>query len=753
VGQDYDGNSEALHQAACRACEPPLTDEEIAASWQAAQAAEPNRSANPESIEKSVKDWAWGNGGKADTERSKQASKPVAIDTSDEYPAFTSSLEEGLLAHSYLMVFDKVVTESVKVGSHLVAVARANNAERNDAGIYLEFKTQCGSIRTWTMPRRLLGDLNQIVSELAAREYHYNHVAKGELNQYLVGLGLGLDMTYIITPKTGWIESGGVLSFALHNETIGDTSIRYLDVEPPPNPLLQRVGDLQSWQRTIGEMTAGNSRLIGAIGMGLAPTLLRCLEIEGGGLHIFGASSTGKTTALSVAISVTGEQRPATWNSTSNGLEAGAEAHSDLLYPLDEIGQALPKTVDDASYSLANGAGKTRMSKDLAARNIKLWRTLFLSTGEFAMLPFLQSAGITGKGGQEARMPSVPADAARGLGVFDTIHSWASPQEFADALRASAQSNRGAVLVEFLKHMVPVANTAEWVDRQKARHQTITNKLKGATIDPDGTVGRVARRFALIQLALELAQEWGVTLFPEGQVEWAIDRLFTAWIEARGGAGSIDIKQACDRIEHLFVTSQHGDRVWVSGDQKRIIRNFLAYSIGDDFLVPSSVFDNELATGVDRKMLIAELRKRGWLAGPDSQGKSAHSKSVNGKKQRVYVFRRFWENEPESGPPRPAPTLVKVGVPPQKPTETFTEKGSQPGTPEPVMEHLGVPAETAATQGLQPTGTPEHRFEGMRELERAKNKKNIFGSEQPDGHIEIDDVNADVDWTVPSVAY
>jgi Domain of unknown function (DUF927) len=762
VGQDYDGDPEALYQDACRACNPPLTDEGIAASWQAAQATESNRSASPGDIDKLVKMWAWANGGKAATEQRKKDSKPVPIDPSDEYPAFSSSLEKGLQAHSYSMAFDKVVVvESTKIGNHLEAAALVDNCDGHDAGVRLKFKTQRGGVGSWTMPRKGLGkDPSDAISELMARRYGYRYAERNLLVQYLVSLGdEGQNLPeFTITQKTGWVERDGAVSFALHSETIGDQSIRYLDVTPPTDPLIQRCGDIQGWQRTIGAMAAGNSRLIGAIGIALAAPLLKILGVEGGGLHIFGTSSIGKSTALAVSISVTGELRLATWNSTANGLEAGAEAHSDLLYPIDEIGQALGKVVEDASYCLANGVGKSRMSKDTSARNIKRWVTLFLSTGEFAMIPFLQAGGIICKGGQESRMPSIPGDAGCGLGLFDTIHDWASPKEFADELKAQGPKNKGTVLAAFLERLVLVANDPTWVDRQKKRHQTIVKQLQGTASDPGETVGRVAGRFALIQLALELAQEWGVTLFPDGQAEWAVERLFTAWIEARGGAGSIDIRQACDRIEHLFVTSQHGDRIWADSNNDRIVRNLLAYKVGTDFLVPTTVFDTEIAQGVDRRMLVTELRKRGWLAGPDSQGKAAHSRRVCDKKMRVYVFTTFWENQPETTTPRPAPTLVKVGVPPQKPTETLTEQGSQLGTPEKPWNTLGVPAETPSTQGSQPTGTPEHRFEGNREIERTKNKKNIFCSEQLDGHIEIDDVdwsvgNGVADGGVPSVAY
>jgi hypothetical protein len=50
------------------------------------------------------------------------------------------------------------------------------------------------------------------------------------------------------------------------------------------------------------------------------------------------------------------------------------------------------------------------------------------------------------------------------------------------------------------------------------------------------------------------------------------------WLIARGGDGSIEVKQAIERIEHLLVTNEFSDRVMDlrDGDTKTI-RNLLAY--------------------------------------------------------------------------------------------------------------------------------------------------------------------------------
>jgi hypothetical protein len=38
-------------------------------------------------------------------------------------------------------------------------------------------------------------------------------------------------------------------------------------------------------------------------------------------------------------------------------------------------------------------------------------------------------------------------------------------------------------------------------------------------------------------------------------IEWSIATCFQDWLTARGGDGSIEIKQTIERIEHLLVTN------------------------------------------------------------------------------------------------------------------------------------------------------------------------------------------------------
>jgi putative DNA primase/helicase len=110
--------------------------------------------------------------------------------------------------------------------------------------------------------------------------------------------------------------------------------------------------------------------LLLAASCGFAGPLLVLAGAESGGVHLFGGTSTGKSTALFIGASVCGGGGSGfvqSWRSTLNGLEAIAEGHNDATLFLDELAQVDAKEAADTAYMLGNGQGKNRMSKGIAA--------------------------------------------------------------------------------------------------------------------------------------------------------------------------------------------------------------------------------------------------------------------------------------------------------------------------------------------------------------------------------------------------
>jgi putative DNA primase/helicase len=582
----------------------------------------------------------------------------------DGKPRFTTNWDDGLNWETAETTPDGNIKRVRKfIGNHIEAIAYVKNPEGGGTGILLEFRTQRHELLRLLIPRTtLVGDGLEALRAIVDKGYYYHLDCKKQLLGYLFGLGGDVERVYTIADKTGWVNG----SFLTPAKTYGDGDLRFRDPEPDNN-MTQIEGTLDGWKREVAAKCAGNSRLLFSLGTAFAAPLLPLAQIESGGFHLVGTTSIGKTTALNLAASVAGLKTIPSWRSTSNALEGKAAEFNHMLLPLDELNQADPQTVGASAYMLGNGQGKNRMSKTLSTVKPKTWELLFLSTGEVSMTDYLRQAKTPAKGGMEARMPSIRADAEKGYGVFENLHGYETSDEFVASLETAIRQHQGTAQDAYLTDLVETRSGAstgrlppgcvrqdkvEGFDKElRARVHAIAGKLSQQF--QDTAISRVAIRFALVQVGLELAHSFNLLPFPIEQCGWAVKQMFDAWLNIRGGAGSIEIKEACNRIEHLFVSNQHGDRVADTHNPVNV-RNLLAYRHIDDltkeaeFWVPPAIFDKELADGVDRKGLIKELQIRGWLKPSLDERPTLRRRLEINKQQRFFVFRDFWTNDEKS---------------------------------------------------------------------------------------------------------
>jgi putative DNA primase/helicase len=87
----------------------------------------------------------------------------------------------------------------------------------------------------------------------------------------------------------------------------------------------RKAGTLIEWQNSIAKYAVGDSRLELGISIAFAGPLMQLVGMDGGGFHLRGDTSTGKTTALRMAASVWGGGDLGgyirRWRTTCNALE------------------------------------------------------------------------------------------------------------------------------------------------------------------------------------------------------------------------------------------------------------------------------------------------------------------------------------------------------------------------------------------------------------------------------------------------
>lgn len=457
-------------------------------------------------------------------------------------------------------------------------LAQTRDADNEGWGLLLRWKDGDGSRHEWIMPQAVLvGDGKELRARLSSGGL-YLSPSQGARNALVEYLAQQQPKQRVRTvPHVGWsIAADDAPVFILPAETIGKRKrerVR-LELPGPPPAIYKAAGSLAGWQQGVAARCVGNPILTFAAACGFAGPLLTPMAEMGGGIHLYGPSRRGKSTALYVAASVWGAPRghhpfARSWRATGNALEATAAEHNDTLLPLDEIGQVEPRELGEIAYMLANGSGKTRAQREGRAKPALTWRLLLLSTGEKRMSDVIAEAGQRVVAGQEVRLVDLAADGGAGLGAFTVLHGAATPAALAEQLDQAMRAEHGTAGPAFLESLVKrLAADPDWpADALRPRVLDFLGDFLPA--GADSQVRTVGRRFAIVAIGGELATEAGLTGWPEGAAWKAAGWCFRAWMDTRGGTGSREDMEAVTRLRAcLAADGQARFELWRDRDEQ-----------------------------------------------------------------------------------------------------------------------------------------------------------------------------------------
>ena len=532
------------------------------------------------------------------------------------------------------------------VCSPLGVLAKTRDAKSGEWGRLLEWFDDDAVRHQWAMPLELLeGDGIDVRKELARMGLHTGttRVAKELLAAYIKVWPV--DKRARCVERLGW--HGAV--YTTPAETIGDSGeIVVFQNAQPIEPAFALLGTAAMWRDSVGALAAGNSRMVFAVSAAFAGALAGIVGEDSGGFHLRGKSSSGKSTALKAAASVWGDPAtyPRVWRATANGLEGLAALHNDGLLILDELSQCDPKEAGESAYLLANGQGKTRATRSGGAKASQRWRLLFLSAGEESLSALMAKAGRKANTGQEVRLADFDADAGAGMGAFEELHRQPSPAALALAIKDAAARTHGATGLAWLRHIVR--------DRSRLA-DFVADGIRQfvAEVVPAGAAGqveRVARRFALVAIAGELATHYGLTGWAEHEAERGTRACFASWLDGFGGIGNREERDVLEQVRAFF--EAHGSSRFedvAAGVEQRVINRAGFFRTGSNgvrqFLVLPEAFKTELCKGRDAKAAEKLLVERGWIE-PGGDGRVTQKPRLPGigTTARVYVFTgKLWE--------------------------------------------------------------------------------------------------------------
>lgn len=514
-----------------------------------------------------------------------------------------------------------------RVCSPLHIEAVTFDGQDNNFGRLLRFKNTLGRWREWAMPMELLkagGD--DLRGELLAMGVEIDPTAKTLLANYLQAKPPKRRMRCAL--QVGWCDD----SFVLPDTVIGAkaSGVIFQSGERGHDEHT-KAGTLAGWQAEIAARAVGNPLLLLALSASFAAPLLARCNAEGGGVHFVGDSSTGKTTLLEAGCSVWGGANyRRSWRATANGMEGAAALFNDCLLALDEISECDPKEVGAIVYALGNGRGKQRAGRTGSARVITRWRCFVVSTGERTIATTMQEGGHRAKAGQAVRMLDMPS--ARVYGAWDTLHDLPSGTAFSDAIKRASVTHHGYAGRAFLEKLTRDGQDfCALLERFKALPEF---SAEGG----EGQDKRAAGRFALLALAGEMATEYGVTGWPEGEAIKAAAEGFKVWRSARG-RGNDERRQILDRVSGFI--ERHGDGRFFDADHNGETQTrdrggwWRDSSEGREYLFTADGM-REALKGFDFNRALDALQESGALPTPGADGKRARFYRIGGRGVKLY---------------------------------------------------------------------------------------------------------------------
>lgn len=420
---------------------------------------------------------------------------------------------------------DRPITDEW-IATPVTVAARTTNSDDGSEGRFLRLLTDSGP-KEWIIPMEVFGGSGEDARRtLFGMGVIIALKKRGQFMEYL--LDQRPAEVFATTCRPGWHESG---AFVLPGRTIGSDKVRYQASAKGQN-LFSVRGSLDGWKVEVAAKCEGNPVLTLAIGCALAGPLLSLVGVLGGGVHLVGDSSSGKSLAQLIGSSVWGDPGifAASWDMTKGGLEIEASSRNDTMLPLDEIKRADPKRVQEMAYSLANGQGKGTMTRDREARGKLSWRLLALSSGERSLSEHAAISGNAAHAGAELRMVDVNAG-TRTHRAFDELHGLEGA-DFHRQLTVAVGANHGHIGPAFVERLLASDDRPGLLEDFAG--------IRAQFAEDNAQAGRVADRFAVIALAGEMAIAYGLLPWTPGTALADCQLLYGEWLSRVGGGNAED---------------------------------------------------------------------------------------------------------------------------------------------------------------------------------------------------------------------
>ena len=233
-------------------------------------------------------------------------------------------------------------TEWVWLCSPLRVTALPRGRDGTGWGRLVEVTDADGLVHRWAVPAELFaGDGRELRAELLRLGLNMASGAKARHGLHDLLMQWRPKARAITADRLGWTDEACAAFVMGDGRVLGAAEVVYqAEAAPTAAAEMTVAGTPEGWREAVAAACVGNPLLVLSVSLAFAGPLLDPLGLDGGGVHLRGASSRGKSTAQRAAVSVWGSPRFLhTWRATANGLEGVACAANGSLLALDEMGE------------------------------------------------------------------------------------------------------------------------------------------------------------------------------------------------------------------------------------------------------------------------------------------------------------------------------------------------------------------------------------------------------------------------------
>lgn len=333
-----------------------------------------------------------------------------------------------------------------------------------------------------------------------------------------------------------------------------------------------------------------------------------------------GQSSTGKSTAAALAVSVAGNPNKGSetlfrsWNATRNALESYLSNNYGVPLVFDELSSATFKDTTGLLYSIAEGQGRQRSNVHGEVKTPKNWGTSVISTSEYSI--FTDSAQNDG-----LRVRTIEIN-----------EQFTTDATNSDNIKKAVAQNYGHVLPFVADYLIKREDEAiQWF---KDEHHWFKDKLKD---EKNNTGIRMFKRYAAITTSAKILSRVLAT-------DIDIAKIRDYFIDYH--AHTVSERSLADKAIEVITQFVAQNRGKFSDDKalKNMMENYGLIALKDDYIevkIIASVFKNMLAEHhfQDVNNVVNALKDKGFIESDrDRITKKRTVKDNNGKKQSLVFY-------------------------------------------------------------------------------------------------------------------